>query len=55
MGLGSDFDGILHTGEIKDYENYPLLLARLEKVFSTKEMELITCGNALRVIREVIG
>ncbi len=50
--LGSDFDGISCDLEFKDYAGYPALLRAFERHFTPREMDLITHGNALRVLRD---
>ena len=55
LALGSDFDGIEHTGEMVDYSNYPLLIDRLNKVFTMDQIDMIAHENALRLIGDVMG
>lgn len=55
VAFGSDLDGISSELEFGDYSGYPLILEKLFKHFSPREMELICTRNALRVIRECIG
>ena len=50
--LGSDFDGIGCTLEFGDYAGYPALLQAFEKHFTPRELDLITHGNALRILRD---
>lgn len=50
--LGSDFDGISCELEFRDYAGYPALLRAFEKHFTPREMDLVTHGNALRVLRD---
>lgn len=55
LALGSDYDGIESTMDWGDSGGNRLLLAALEKSFSAGEVEKISCLNALRVFRDVIG
>ncbi|MCI8610211.1 MAG: membrane dipeptidase [Firmicutes bacterium] len=55
LALGSDFDGIDNTGEMVDYGNYPMLIDRLNKVFTMDQIDKITHENALRIIGDVMG
>lgn len=55
VGFGSDFDGIEDTGELIDYSGFTRLLAEMEKTFTYDEIDKICYGNALRVIRDVVG
>lgn len=55
VGFGSDFDGIEDNGELVNYGGFTTLLERMEKHFTDDEIEKICNGNALRVIRDVIG
>lgn len=50
--LGSDFDGIGCGLEFQDYAGYPALLQAFEKHFTPREIDLITHGNALRILRD---
>ncbi|MBQ8604665.1 MAG: dipeptidase [Oscillospiraceae bacterium] len=53
LGLGTDFDGIGGTQEIADSSMIPLLWDALKKEgFHESEIEKISHGNVLRVIRE---
>ncbi|MBQ3587648.1 MAG: dipeptidase [Oscillospiraceae bacterium] len=53
LGLGTDFDGIGGTQEIADSSMLPLLWDALKKEgFHESEIEKISHGNVLRVIRE---
>ena len=55
LAFGSDFDGIAgSTLEFVDYAGLPLIVRELEKYFTPDELDLITTGNALRVIRETM-
>ena len=54
LALGSDFDGIDETGEMVDFRNMPVLLDRMNKVFTMDEIDKIACGNVLRVMKEVL-
>ena len=54
--FGSDFDGIGGcTLEFRDYAGFLLILKALERHFSTGEIEKICCGNAMRILRDVVG
>jgi membrane dipeptidase len=55
VAFGSDLDGITSNLEFVDYSGYPLIIEKLEKYFSPREIDLISSGNALRVIRDCIG
>ncbi|OQB25531.1 MAG: Membrane dipeptidase (Peptidase family M19) [Firmicutes bacterium ADurb.Bin182] len=55
VAFGSDFDGIDSELEFKDYSGYPLIEEMLAKHFTSREVDLICSGNALRVIKECIG
>jgi membrane dipeptidase len=54
VGLGGDFDGILATPDgLPDVSGYPELVAELaRRGWSDPELERLTWGNALRVLRE---
>ena len=53
LGIGTDFDGIGGTQEISDSSMLPLLWDALAKEgFHESEIEKISHGNVLRVIRE---
>ena len=52
LALGSDFDGIGSNLEFKDYTGMPLIADALGKHFTASEVDKISAGNALRVIRE---
>jgi len=55
IALGSDFDGIGGELEMKDCSYLPLLEAELHRRhYSGDAIEKIFCGNALRVLREVL-
>ena len=54
LALGSDFDGIDVTGEMEDYRNMPVLLDRLNKVFTMDEIDKIANGNVLRLMKDVL-
>ena len=54
LALGSDFDGIDITGEMENYRNMPVLLDRLNKVFTMDEIDKIANGNALRLMKDVL-
>ncbi len=55
IGFGSDFDGIDDNGEFVNYSGFTPLLERMEKHFTFDEIDKITSGNALRVMRDVLG
>lgn len=55
VALGSDFDGISAELEFKDCAGLPMLEEGLNKAFTAREVDLITHGNALRVIKDCIG
>lgn len=55
IGFGSDFDGIETNGELVNYGGFTTLLEKLEKHFTYDEIDKISEGNAMRVIRDVIG
>lgn len=56
LGLGTDFDGIYGTQEISDSSMLPMLWDALAKEgFHESEIEKISHGNVLRVIKECIG
>jgi len=55
VALGSDFDGIGCTLEFGDCAGLPLIEEALNRVFPAREVDLITHGNALRVLRENIN
>lgn len=52
LALGSDFDGIGSNLEFKDYTGMPSIADALSKHFTASEVDKISSGNALRVIRE---
>lgn len=54
LALGSDFDGISNALEFGDYAGLPRLLRAFEKAFTSRELELISHKNALRVLRDCI-
>ena len=55
IGLGSDFDGIDGTLEMKDCSYLPLLEAEMRKEgFTEDEIEAVFYKNVLRVYREVL-
>ena len=54
--FGSDFDGIGGcTLEFRDYAGFPRILNAIERHFSDGEIEKICRGNALRILRDVVG
>lgn len=55
VGFGSDFDGIEDNGELVNYSGFKTLLERMEGKFTYDEIDKICRGNALRVIKDVIG
>ena len=55
VGFGSDFDGIDDNGELENYSGFTTLLERMEGKFTYDEIDKICRGNALRVIKDVIG
>lgn len=55
IGFGSDFDGIDDNGELINYSGFTPLLERMEKAFTCDEIDKICSGNALRVMKDVIG
>lgn len=55
VGFGSDFDGIDDNGELVNYSGFNTLLERMEGKFAYDEIDKICRGNALRVIKDVIG
>ncbi len=52
VALGSDFDGIGCTMEFRDCSGMPLIEEALGRVFTAREVDLITHENALRVLKE---
>ena len=55
VGLGSDFDGIENSLEIKDASGVELLYEALKKYFSEEEIEKIFWKNVLRVYHETLN
>ncbi|MCI9640930.1 MAG: membrane dipeptidase [Emergencia sp.] len=55
IGFGSDFDGIDDNGELVNYAGFGKLIGAMEKHFTCDEIDLISSGNALRVLKDVIG
>lgn len=55
LALGSDFDGIDSTLEMKDCSGFPGLAEAMNKHFTADEIDKICTGNALRMFRDVIG
>ena len=54
--FGSDFDGIGGcTLEFRDYAGFPRILNAMERHFSDGEIEKICRGNAMRILRDVVG
>ncbi len=55
IALGSDFDGIGPELELRGCEDMPLLADGLRKAgFTSKEIEKMCAGNALRMLRECL-
>jgi len=52
VALGSDFDGIDCSLEMKDYSGYPTLIDELSRRFTDDEIEKIASGNFLRLMRD---
>lgn len=55
VGFGSDFDGIDDNGELVNYSGFTTLIERMEGKFTYDEIDKICRGNALRVIKDVLG
>lgn len=56
VALGSDLDGISGKIEVDEPEKLGVLFAALDRAgFREEEIERIAMGNALRVIRDVLG
>lgn len=55
VGFGSDFDGIDDNGELVNYSGFTQLIERMEGKFTYDEIDKICNGNALRVMKEVLG
>jgi membrane dipeptidase len=55
VALGSDFDGIECTLELENYGGLPRLAEQIADRFGYDAAEKICSGNALRVLRDVIG
>ena len=55
VGFGSVFDGIDDNGELENYSGFTTLLERMEGKFTYDEIDKICRGNAIRVIKDVIG
>ena len=55
IGFGSDFDGIDGNGELVNFGGFTPLLERMEKTFTDDEIDKICSGNALRVMKDVLG
>ena len=55
IGFGSDFDGIDDNGELVNFGGFTPLLERMEKTFTDDEIDKICSGNALRVMKDVLG
>ena len=54
VAFGSDFDGIDCSLEMRDYECFKGLIAKLEQEFSSETMEKICYRNVIRVLKECI-
>lgn len=54
LAFGSDSDGLKTLGEMGDFSNYPVFIERMENHFTGREIDLISHGNALRLIRDVL-
>ena len=55
VGLGSDFDGITSSFEMKDASDLPILEESLRKNgFTEEEIEKIFYRNVLRVYKEIL-
>lgn len=54
VAFGSDFDGIDCSLEMRDYEGFKGLIAKLEQEFSSETMEKICYRNVIRVLKECI-
>ncbi len=54
LSIGSDFDGIPPNAYLPDPSHMPKFLEELEKNFGSRIAEKIACGNALRVLKEVL-
>jgi len=55
IAVGSDFDGIDSELEMADCAGGPRLVDALSRHFTSDEVEKICQGNAMRVLRDVIG
>lgn len=55
LAFGSDFDGIDCKGDFTDYLGFHGIVEAMEPHFTPAEIDKICHGNALRVMREVIG
>ncbi len=55
LALGSDYDGIDSILEWKDCGGMQLLVEAIEREFGSADTEKICRGNALRVLRDIIG
>lgn len=55
IGLGTDFDGIPGTVEMKDCSGMQMLAEEMSRQgFSGREMELVFSGNVLRVYKQLL-
>ena len=52
IALGSDFDGISCTMEFHDCGGFPMIEEGLNSAFTAREVDMITHGNALRVMKD---
>ena len=55
VALGSDFDGINDKLEFKDFTGMAQIADAVEKAFGADAADKICHGNALRLVKEVIG
>ncbi len=55
VALGSDFDGISSVLEFPACAGMPMIEQTLSRCFTPAEVDKITHGNALRVIRDTVG
>ena len=56
VGLGSDFDGIVGTMELRDASCLPLLEEEMRRQgFLPSEIQAVFHGNVLRVYREILS
>lgn len=56
VAIGSDFDGADVPSDISDVAGLPVLMRALAEIgFSESELEKITIGNWLRIIKSILG